>query len=169
MAKYSTGGGSGGGESQTCELCGKADDDLRTASVAGATLQVCPDCAPHDDQQSRRDRSDEGDERSRQERDRRAAQNTAKAIDASRTDSSWVESGTSYDDDPLPYLVHDYGERVVRARQEAGLQREELAAELGVEENDLLAVEQGRATQASVGGSVVAAIEDRLDLELVDE
>jgi ribosome-binding protein aMBF1 (putative translation factor) len=57
----------------------------------------------------------------------------------------------------------------VRARQDAGLQREELAEELEVDEADLLAVEQGRATQASVGGSVVAALEDFLDVQLSDD
>ena len=58
------------------------------------------------------------------------------------------------------------GERVVRARQDAGLQREELAEELDIDGKDLLAVEQARATQANVGGSVIAALEEFLDVEL---
>ncbi|MGM0592579.1 MAG: helix-turn-helix domain-containing protein, partial [Halobacteriota archaeon] len=52
------------------------------------------------------------------------------------------------------------------ARQEAGLQLAELAAELDVEEKELLAVEQGRATRAGVGGSVIHKLEDRLDVVL---
>ncbi|MCG1003614.1 MULTISPECIES: multiprotein-bridging factor 1 family protein [Halobacterium] len=164
MPKYSTGGASGGGGGQTCELCGSMSDSLRTADVAGAELTVCPDCASSHDESP--DRSPDED----QERKKQAAQNTARALDQATGDSShWEENGTDYDRDQLPYLVSDYGERVVRARQEAGLQREELAEELDIEESDLLAVEQGRATQASVGGSVVAALEERLDVELSDE
>ncbi|CQH58721.1 cro/C1 family transcription regulator [Halobacterium hubeiense] len=164
MPKYSTGGASGGGGGQTCELCGSTSDSLRSADVAGAELTVCPDCASSHDESP--DRTPDEDQQRKQE----AAQNTARALDQATGDSShWEENGTDYERDQLPYLVTDYGERVVRARQEAGLQREELAEELGVDESDLLAVEQGRATQASVGGSVVAALEDRLDVELSDE
>ena len=164
MPKYSTGGASGGGGGQTCELCGSSADSLRSADVAGAELTVCPDCASSHDESP--DRSPDED----QERKKQAAQNTARALDQATGDSShWEENGTDYERDQLPYLVSDYGERVVRARQEAGLQREELAEELDIDESDLLAVEQARATQASVGGSVVAALEERLDVELSDE
>ncbi|MFW5937414.1 MAG: helix-turn-helix domain-containing protein [Halanaeroarchaeum sp.] len=172
MAKYSTGGSGGGDGGGACELCGATTDDLRTATVAGATLQVCPDCATHGEGGSPSGGSGGGGG-SRSSRDspgKRAAQNTARTLDAVTGDSEhWEEEGTNYDRDQLPYLVRDYGERVVRARQDAGLQREELAEELGISENDLLAVEQGRATQAGVGGSVVAALEDRLDVQLADE
>jgi len=166
MPKYSTGGAGSGGGGQTCELCGSASDSLRSANVAGAELTVCPDCASHDE-------SPDADETTESEVDRnkRAARNTAKQFDAAtRGDSShWEEEGTNYERDQLPYLVSDYGERVVRARQDAGLQREELAEELDIDGSDLLAVEQARATQANVGDSVVAALEEYLDVELSDE
>ncbi len=97
----------------------------------------------------------------------KAAQNVAKANPVWDGDSEhWEKEGTNYDDDPLPYLVSGYGETVVDARQDAGLQREELADELGIREQDLLAVEQGRATQAGIGGGVIAALEERLDVTL---
>lgn len=163
MAKYSTGGGSGGGGGDTCELCGAASDSLREANVAGAQLLVCSSCAPHDDTDAPTSEDSEDD----RDRKRRAAQNTAKASNVWDGDSShWEADGTDYDDDPLPYLVTGYGERLEQARQGAGLQREELAAELGVSEADLLAIEQGRATQAGVGGSLIEAVEDHLDVEL---
>ncbi|MXR19605.1 helix-turn-helix domain-containing protein [Halobacterium bonnevillei] len=164
MPKYSTGGAGSGGGGQTCELCGSASDSLQSANVAGAELTVCPDCA------SSHDETPDTERETDQERKKQAAQNTARALDKATGDSShWEENGTDYERDQLPYLVSDYGERVVRARQDAGLQREELATELDVDESDLLAVEQGRATQASVGGSVVAALEDFLDVQLSDE
>jgi len=169
MAKYSTGNSSGGDGGGSCELCGKASDSLTEASVAGATLQVCDSCASHNDaaQPTKSKGSNDGNAMSEQDRRRRAAQRTAKMDDARKGDARhWEEEGTSYDSDPLPYLVSDYGDRVIDARQEEGLQRGELADELGVQENDLLAVEQNRANRASVGGSVIEALEDRLDVTL---
>ncbi|MFB6094053.1 MAG: transcriptional regulator [Halanaeroarchaeum sp.] len=170
MAKYSTGGSGGSDGGGACELCGERTEDLRTATVAGATLQVCPDCASHDEGGTQSEGSGRDGGEGRDPSGKRAAQHAARALDATRGDSQhWEEEGTNYESDRLPYLVRDYGERVVRARQEAGLQREELAEEIGIDENDLLAVEQGRATQAGVGGSVIAALEERLDVELADE
>ncbi|WP_423744439.1 multiprotein-bridging factor 1 family protein (plasmid) [Haladaptatus sp. SPP-AMP-3] len=167
MAKYSTGNSSGGGSGGSCELCGKASDSLTEASVAGATLHVCPDCASHNDAAQPTKSKSEGNAMSEQDRKRRAAQRTARMDDARKGDAShWEEEGTSYDSDPLPYLVSDYGERVIDARQEEGLQRGELADELGVQENDLLAVEQNRANRAGVGGSVIEALEEHLGVTL---
>ncbi|TMT86554.1 multiprotein-bridging factor 1 family protein [Haloterrigena sp. H1] len=172
MAKYST-GSSGGGGGTNCELCGAESDSLRLASVAGAELEVCPDCAPHDDSQTHgRDRNRSGgnaDDGSNDEpsRKQKAAQNVAKANPVWDGDSEhWESEGTNYDDDPLPYLASGYGEVVVEARREAGLQREELAEELGAPETDILAVEQGRATQAGIGGGLIEALEERLDVTL---
>jgi ribosome-binding protein aMBF1 (putative translation factor) len=162
MAKYSTGSG-GGGSGGSCELCG-ADGDLRTATVAGATLEVCADCVEHDDAGGG-DGGGDGD----RDRAQRAAQNTAKIHDAAAADAEHWEDGADYDDDQLPYLVTDYADRLTAARQDAGYQLEGLAAEAGVDEADLLALEQGRATQAGVGGSTVGALERFLDVELVDE
>jgi ribosome-binding protein aMBF1 (putative translation factor) len=165
MAKYSTGGSSGSGDGDTCELCGRASDDLRTADVAGARLSVCPDCAPYDDAAG-----DDGDDEEDRERTRRAVQNTADASNVWDGDSEhWEREGAGYEDDQLPYLVTDYGQRLEEARQEAGLQRGELAAELGVQEAKLLAIEQGRATQAGVGGSLIEAIEERLGVSLAED
>lgn len=170
MAKYSTGGSAGGGGGGTCELCGTATDDLQTATVAGATLQVCSECASHGEDEGRGSGGDDSGGAGRDRSKKRTAQNAARALDAATGDSThWEEEGTNYEGDQLPYLVSDYGERVVRARQDAGLQREELAADLDISENDLLAVEQGRATRASVGGSVIAALEERLGVELAEE
>lgn len=163
MAKYSTGEG-GGGASDSCELCGAADVSLSTATVAGATLEVCDSCAEHGETEQSRSSSSDGDTN----RKKKAAQNTAKVYDAAKGDAGHWEDGADYDDDQLPYLVRDYGERVTEARQDAGYQTQELADELDVSENDILAIEQSRATQAGVGGSVVEALEEHLDVELVE-
>ncbi|WP_460920760.1 helix-turn-helix domain-containing protein [Salinarchaeum chitinilyticum] len=177
MAKYSTGGSGGSGDGDACELCGAETDSLREATVAGAQLLVCRDCAPHDDAAKTQSRSSSGGQEdsgggqdTETDRKRKAAQNAAKASNVWDGDSShWEEEGTDYDDDPLPYLVAGYGETLTEARQDAGLQREELAEEMEIDESVLLAIEQGRATQAGVPGSIVRALEQRLDVELIEE
>ncbi|WP_254545080.1 helix-turn-helix domain-containing protein [Halomarina pelagica] len=172
MAKYSTGGVSSG-ESDACELCGAEGASLESANVAGAVLQVCPDCRRHgrDDRSSGGGRNRDSDTRRSGERDRkrRAVRNAARMADARKGDSTRWEQGTDYEDDPLPYLVRGYGDRLAEAREEAGLTAAELAGELGVREADVLAVEQGRATSAGIGGSLVAALEERLNVQLAQE
>ncbi|WP_332899562.1 transcriptional regulator [Haladaptatus sp. CMSO5] len=169
MAKYSTGGSLGGGGGDSCELCGKTTGDLRTESIAGAELLVCRDCAPHgDSKRERKERMNEPEER-RESRKKRAARNVARMADARKGDPTrWEKEGTHYDDDPLPYLVKGYADLVTEARQDAGLTVEDLADDLDLAEDDLLAVEQGRATSAGVGGSVIEALEERFDLTLAE-
>jgi len=132
---YSTGSG-GGSESDSCELCRADGVDLETGTVAGATLQLCSDCVTTATTPSRGVRavgsggqSGGGGPGSGSESDRRrrAARNAARMRDAQQADSSHWEDGADYDDDQLPYLVRDYGERVTEARQDAGLQTQELA------------------------------------------
>lgn len=174
MAKYSTGSGGGGDGADACELCGREDTSLTRTNVAGADLLVCSNCAPHgENRNQRRKKSErEGGSRDDTERNRkkRAARNTARVYDASRANTKrWEEEGTDYEEDRLPYLVKAYGERVQVARQEEGITVQELAADTGIDEDDLLAVEEGRASRAGVGGSVVRTLEERLDVDLVDE
>jgi len=180
MAKYSTGGAGGGGDGESCELCGRETANLRTANIAGAELLVCSDCAPHSESEGggrsdgrRRSNSGAGGQSGgggERNRKKRAAQNTARIYDAGRGDSKhWEEEGTDYEEDRLPYLVSGYDERAEAARQDAGLTVEEVAAELDVAEDDVLAVEQGRAARAGVGGSVVSRLEERLGVALAEE
>ncbi|KAB7515007.1 transcriptional regulator [Halosegnis rubeus] len=173
MAKYST-GGVGSDDADSCELCGKEGVSLTDETVAGARLQVCSDCSQHGEQGGKTQRETEGrDEASpgddTTDRRRKAAQNAARMADANAVDSSRWEQGTDYEDDPLPYLVSDYGDVMSEARQAAGLQTSELAGELGVTEADVLAVEQGRANRANIPGSLIEAIEERLNVQLSDE
>ncbi|MFB6196331.1 MAG: transcriptional regulator [Haloplanus sp.] len=176
MAKYSTGSGGGGNDGDACELCGRETSNLERANVAGANLLVCSDCTPHGETSGGRGASGSGSgggsrtDADEPNRRKRAAQNTARIYDAAQGNTKrWEEEGTDYESDRLPYLVSDYGDRVETARQDAGLTVEELAADVDADEDDVLALEQGRAARAGVGGSVVRAVEERLDITLVDE
>ncbi len=171
MTKYSTGGSAGAGDGGACELCGAQTDVLREASIAGATLSVCRSCAPHDDSKRRSSRRGSGSSSQdpEQTRKRRAAQRTAQLSDTLQGDSShWEKHGTNYDDDPLPYLVTGYGDRVREARENAELELGDLASELGIDEAELQAVEEGRAARAGIGGGLIAALESRLDVTLAE-
>ena len=189
MAKYSTGGGGGGDDGDACELCGRETSKLQRATVAGAKLLVCSDCRPHDDAgNAPTGQGGSGDGGSRggssggspggasaessgpESRKKELARKQAKMYDSATGDSKhWEEGGTSYESDRLPYLVSGYGDDVATARRDAGLTVEELAEELDVDEDDVFAVEDGRAATAGVGGSVVRALEERLGVEIVDE
>ncbi|WP_396612217.1 multiprotein-bridging factor 1 family protein [Haloferax sp. S1W] len=172
MAKYSTNRGGGGSDGDSCELCGRTTTKPRRANVAGADLLVCPECAPHGENRhtDRKKESTSSRDYSEQNRRKRAAQRTAKMYDSAKGDSKhWEKEGTNYEKDRLPYLVSGYGGVVESARQDAGLQLSELADELDIDEKQLLAIEQGRATRANIGGSVIRALEERLDVSLVDE
>ncbi len=174
MAKYSTGGISSDDDG-SCELCGAEGTTLQTERVAGATLAVCPDCrsrhgasnAPTDrDEQGRPTDSRDPDESNRK---RRAAQNQARLDDAQRTNpETWVD-GAEYEGDPLPYLVRGYGDRVANARAAVDFGTADLANELDVSEQKIIAIEAGRATDAGVGGSLIEAIESTLDISLTEE
>lgn len=170
MTKYSTGSGGGDDDGDACELCGTASSSLRKANVAGAELLVCSDCEPMGSNRNkdRKKQDQQGGSRGEtQNRKKRAAQNTAKLIESNEPDTNWVE-GAEYDEDSLPYLVSGYGDRVTDARQDAGLTVEEVAEELEVDEDDLLAVEDGRAIRADVGGAIIAKLEDRFGIELAE-
>jgi len=186
MAKYSTGGGGGGDDGDACELCGRETTDLKRATVAGAKLLVCSSCSPHDDAGNAPSGSGghgggggssggspggaSAGSGGTESRKKEIARKQAKMYDSATGDSKhWEEGGTNYESDRLPYLVSGYGDDVEAARQDAGLTTEQLAEELEIDEDDLFAVEDGRAATAGVGGSVVRALEERLGVEIVDE
>ena len=185
MPKYSTGGGGGGDDGDACELCGRETSNLQQANVAGAKLLVCSNCRPHDDatkgssghggtsggaSAGGSSGGADGGSTATESRKKEIARKQAKMYDSATGDSKrWEEEGTDYEDDRLPYLVSGYGETARTARQDAGLTVEEVAEELGIDEDDLLAIEDGRAATANVGGSVVRAVADRLGVDLVDE
>lgn len=177
MAKYST-GGVGSGDSGSCELCGAEGRSLKRERVAGAALEICGECRERHGDGGTRDRSGGGRGRGGQggggqgdgeeSRKLKAVRAQARMHDARKGDASRWEQGTDYEDDPLPYLTRGYGDIVEAARQDAGLQTDELAAELGVDEADVIAVEQGRANSAGIGGSLITELEERLNVELVE-
>ncbi|MFD1515075.1 helix-turn-helix domain-containing protein [Halomarina rubra] len=173
MAKYST-GGVGSRESDSCELCGAEGRSLEAVNVEGAVLQVCPDCRRHGSSESRSgggggQRSDQSSGDDPRDRKLKAVRAQARMDDKRKGDASHWEGGADYEDDPLPYLVKGYGRKVVEAREAEELSSADLAGDIGVREADVVAVEQGRATSAGIGGSVIEALEERLGVDLAED
>lgn len=175
MTKYSTGGVSSNDEG-SCELCGAEGRSLQTERVAGAQLAICSECRTRHAEGGKkaRERDEYGQETGTRDpdeddRQQRAVRNTARMNDAQKRNSKHWEDGADYERDPLPYLVRGYGDRLANARAAIDLGTAELAGELDVDEADIIAIERGRATSADVGGSLITAIEERLDITLSDD
>lgn len=146
----------------TCELCGEEADYLHSASIEGASLEVCGDCAPSDDRKNDSEPRDEESTNRTKEVINRATPDADDAL----PDSSWAEEGVGYDDDFLPYLVSDYGKIVTEARQEQDISQEELADAVNVGVNIIRVIEQGTASSNDVGGQTIQRLEDELDVTL---
>lgn len=151
------------GTGDNCELCGAESDKLAKADVAGATLDVCPDCSPHDDA----DKTDQSGEESDSDRTREAIQRATQH--AHRQDSQWAEEGTEYDSDPLPYLIDDYSTAIVEARDEQDMSEGELADKAGIGLRDLRMIERGEATRGDIGKTDIRSIEQVLGIEIIEE
>lgn len=176
MTKYSTGNSAGTGDETSCELCGEITDDLREVLIAGANLSVCSECRRHEEQDapspspSSREKPSGSPGSNVEKSFTHPQERQEESSPLWNSDTShWEEGGANYDADPLPYLISGYGERVREARVAQGLTMEELARAVGITEKELFAVEQGNAATMGVGGSVIGALEDFLEIELAEE
>lgn len=149
----------------TCELCGNEADKLQSASIEGASLDVCSDCAPSDDREDNSEPRDEGSTNRKKEVINKATKNADEAL----PDSSWAEEGVGYNEDSLPYLVKDYGKVVTNARQEEDMSQEDLADAIGVGVKIIRVIEQGQASSNDVGGQTIQLLEEELDITLEED
>lgn len=181
MPKYSI--GDGGHESGACEICGESADDLTDATISGADLRVCDDCATHgvrdqtdsspadqpasDSMPTSADPANQEDEPATQSPAHRNTGPDTSLLWDSDT-SHWEESGVNYERNRLPHLVPDYAECVRTARLAADLSPADLVDELAITEQELSAIEQGEAATAGIGGSIITMLEDSLEVTLTE-
>lgn len=162
MAKYEVSGGGSQNTSQ-CELCGKDTSDITEVVVEGANLSVCPECKQHDDSTQR-----SADEKSRDGGTRDTTPELPSDTNSlwDGDTEHWEKHGTGYTDDQLPYLIDGYGNKVIEARRDAGMTREELADEIDIPVETLDIVEQETAYTNNVSGAVIARLESYFDIVL---
>lgn len=141
-----------------CELCGKKTDELIKTKVSEAELQVCEDCT---NLGTKLETNEEED------KDTKYSTSTSSTSTSSRNTKSQSSSSPSQQDtdpfDQVSDLALDYGDRIQSARQRGGMDRQELARELGVKESHLRNIEN-ETTQPSV--ELQGKIEKQLEIDL---
>lgn len=175
MPKYSTGDSASQPSAENitaCELCGEESSSLHDATVAGAELTVCTDCNPHDDStESGSSNSEPQDTVNSEPNDSPSA--TKSPVESgtylNQDSSHWEEEGTNYEDDPLPYMVSAYGEKLQSARRSHDVSHDELATTIGVTPHDIKEMEAGQIRESSIRGSEVAELEKQLEIQLSEE
>ena len=168
MPKYSTDSTSSERNENSCELCGEETDALTEANIAGARLSVCQSCAPHDE---RGPSGAENPANQDDSQDRGApVPGETPGYTITQPDSSWVEEDRAeYQDDPLPYLKRNYPNIIQDERQRQDLTVGALATEADVPEESIESLESGDATEDSVPGSHVEAVEETLEVVLSEQ
>lgn len=141
-----------------CELCGEKTDELIKTKVSGAELQVCEDCT----NLGTKLETDEDDE---EETDTKYSTSTSSTSTSSRSTKSQSNSSSTQQDpfDEVSDLALDYGDKIQSARQRGGMDRQELAKQLGVKESHLRNIEN-ETTQPSV--ELQEKIEKQLEIDL---
>lgn len=173
MAKYSVNSTQSSRSEQerarggSCELCGADADYLHSTKVAGANLEVCANCLPDDEKHS--DIHSTSDNESNSDSQRNHGNRTPLSGKTLDPDSPLTEEELGYTNDPLPYLVDNYGDVVVEAREEKGLTQEELAESINVGVNIIRVIEQSQASDRDVGGTIVEQLETQLDIQIEEE
>lgn len=152
----------------TCELCGK-DSELTKAKVSGAELRVCSECAElgttigdnSEDSSTSTKYSTSSSKSSTSSESSKNNRNTGTKSTGSSSSSSNQSRKTDYDD--ISELVFNYGEIIKDERNERGMNRDELAKELGIKSSHLRNIED-ETTQPNV--DLQKKIESFLDIEL---
>jgi hypothetical protein len=83
-----------------------------------------------------------------------------------RDTTKWETEGTGYDSDPLPHLASSYAKTVQTARNDQELSVAELAETIDVDEEYLVAVEDGKAYSEDIPGSVIDELEKFLSVDI---
>lgn len=171
MAKYSV--NSNSSERSTterskggfCEKCGEETSYLHSATIAGASLEVCAECKPEESSDSKN--TSNGDKKSTKDL---VNENTRTAGVDADPDSSWAEQGLNYEgEDKVPYLVPNYGSIVQEKREEKGWSLEKLSEESDVGTGVIQIIEQNQASSESIKESLIKSIEDTLEVTIREE
>lgn len=151
----------------TCELCGE-DSELTKAKVSGAEIRVCSECAElgtklgesSEDSSTSTKYSTSSSTSSTSSSPSNSTRNTGSTSTGSSSSSNQSRK-TDYDD--ISELVFDYGDIIKEERKERGMNRDELAKELGIKSSHLRNIED-ETTQPNV--DLQNKIESFLDIEL---
>lgn len=160
---------------KNCEICGNEENNLTEVKLSGANMMVCSSCS---DMGTTVNKEDEGSKNSTKystdtsddsKNDTKNKNQNSSTVNQTQNDynsgdSDYEEKNNSFDD--LSELALDYGEIIREKRNSMGLNRSELAQDLGIKESHLESIENER-TQPSV--DIQKKIERELDVDLTIE
>lgn len=151
----------------TCELCG-AEEKLTRAKVSGAELRVCSDCADlgttlGDESESNSTTSKYSTSSGGRNTDSSGGSGDSKKSKNSTNNSNSSNQSRRNDYDDISELAFDYGEIIEEERKSRGMNRAELAQELGIKKSHLRNIEKEK-TQPDM--ALQKKIESYLDVDL---
>lgn len=169
MAKYSTGDSQT--EDSSCQICGTEEGKLVKAQLEGTVLTVCTDCEPsaehrdditHEPEESTEPPQSTGDSISKESERYRPVNSDP------YTNPDWIED-VEYGNTRTPYLVSDYDSILQEALQSHDITPETVTEEVGVPTDSVNSLLDNNATSDGVGKKEIEAIEEMLDIELIDQ
>lgn len=140
-----------------CELCGKETDELTKTRVSDADLQVCQDCTDLGTKLETDNSDDEKDTKYSTKNNSSSNSTTTRNSNSNSGNSTTENSGDPFED--VSDLSLDYGQKIQTARQQDGMDREQLAKKLGIKQSHLQNVENEQ-TQPSL------ELQNKLEKEL---
>lgn len=145
-----------------CEICGAKESNLTEVKISGAKVQACSECSDigTTTEKSEEDNTSTKYSTSNQSNDENTTQNSTTN---SFNNKSNEETKPQDPFEDLSELALNYGELIRDERNSLGLNRQELAQDLGIKESHLESIENEN-TQPSV--ELQDKIEKRLDIDL---
>ena len=144
-----------------CELCGKSVDELTTTKVSGAELDVCQDCTQHGT--ALEDNSEDSNTSTKYSTSSSSSTSSGRQTNSSSRSQNTDNRNKTDGYDDLSELALNYGELIQDARNMEGINRDELARDLGIKSSHLKNIEDKK-TQPNV--ELQQKIERRLGIDL---
>lgn len=146
-----------------CEICGTKESNLTEVKVSGAKIQVCSECS---DIGTKTEKPEEEDNTSTKYSTSNESNNKDTTQNTKTKSSNYKSDENKKSKDPfedLSELALNYGDMIRDERNSIGLNRQELAQDLGIKESHLQGIENEN-TKPSV--KLQNKIEKKLDIDL---
>jgi len=159
----------GGGQVQ-CEMCGAETASPRTAKIEGAELEVCDDCVDFgteirqetaaESSSTKYSTDDTGGSSGTRTRSTGTSSSSGQSSSGGR---SRQQSRDAFDD--MDEIVTDYDTVIRKARESAGLSRDELGQQLNEKASFIRNLERGESLPSD---AIRGKLERALDIDLVE-
>lgn len=152
-----------------CEICGAKESDLTEVKISGAKVQACSECSDigTTTKDSEEDNTSTKYSTGGKSDDKDTTQDTTQNSTTNNINNNSNQETKPQDPfEDLSELALNYGDLIRDERNSLGLNRQELAQDLGIKESHLESIENEN-TQPSV--ELQGKIEKRLEIDLTLE